>query len=170
MLARLAGLGDADVDMIRRSSPLHDLGKIGIPDKVLNKPGKLDSDEWKLMQSHAELGYQMLSGSGSALLEAGAIISLSHHEHWDGSGYPKGLKGEEIPILGRITALADVFDALGTNRCYKGEWEVGAIVSYIEARSGLDFDPSLVALFRQNLDQFLEIRNATYAEATPLAV
>ena len=170
LLARLAGLQDVDVDMIRRSSPLHDLGKIGIPDKVLNKPGKLDSEEWTLMKSHAELGYQMLSGSGSALLEAGAIISLSHHEHWDGSGYPKGLKGEDIPILGRITALADVFDALGTNRCYKGEWEVEAIVSYIEARSGLDFDPRLVELFRQNLDLFLEIREATLTEAPPVAV
>ncbi|MCW8885989.1 MAG: DUF3369 domain-containing protein [Motiliproteus sp.] len=159
LLARLAGLDEDEVDMIKRSAPLHDLGKIGIPDRVLKKPGRLDEEEWEIMKRHSELGYQMLSGSGLPLLDQGAIISLSHHEHWDGTGYPKGLKGEQIPMVGRITSLADVYDALGSGRCYKEVWSNSAIVAYIEARSGSDFDPTLVRLFRDNIDQFLAIKD-----------
>ncbi len=164
LLAKLAGLPDDEVEMIKRSAPLHDLGKIGIPDRVLKKPGPLDDEEWEVMKGHAELGYQMLSGSGLPVLDQGAIISLCHHEHWDGSGYPKGLKGEEIPVVGRITALADVFDALGTGRCYKDVWSTSAIVAYIEARNGRDFDPEMVRLFRANIEQFIAIREQLHDE------
>ncbi|MEH6628834.1 MAG: HD domain-containing phosphohydrolase [Motiliproteus sp.] len=158
LLAKLAGLPDNEVDLIKRSAPLHDVGKIGIPDRVLKKRGPLNDEEWEVMKGHSELGYKMLAGSGLPILDQGAIISRSHHEHWDGSGYPRGLKGEEIPVVGRITALADVFDALGTGRCYKDSWNVSAITAYIEARSGRDFDPEMVRLFRTHIDQFIAIR------------
>ncbi len=173
LLAQLVGLPEEEVEMIRHSAPLHDLGKIGIPDRVLKKPGPLEAEEWEIMKTHAQLGYMMLAGSGLPLLDQGALISLSHHEHWDGSGYPRGLKGEDIPMIGRIMALADVFDALGSDRCYKKGWEIGAVLAYIEAHSGRFFDPRLVQLFRDNLDQFLEIRDRYHEQRAgdhPVAV
>lgn len=159
LLATLYGLGEKDVEILRMASPMHDIGKVGIPDAVLKKPGKLDVDEWKIMQSHAELGYEMLKHSNRPILKAAAIVASEHHEKWDGSGYPKSLKGDDIHIYGRITAIADVFDALGSDRVYKKAWELDKILDLFKEQKGKHFDPDLVDLFFENLDSFLEIRD-----------
>ncbi|MEZ8825074.1 HD domain-containing phosphohydrolase [Vibrio amylolyticus] len=158
LLARLYGLSDEECETILFASPLHDIGKVGTPDRILNKPGKLDADEWVIMQSHAYEGQRMLSGSGLMLLDAGATIAGTHHEKWDGSGYPNGLSGEQIPIFGRICALADIFDALCSKRVYKEPWSLEEVFSYIESESGQFFDPTLVELFIQNKNKFLLIK------------
>ncbi len=168
LLARLVGLSHEEATLIKYASPLHDIGKIGIPDAILNKPGKLDPDEWELMKTHAERGHEILKGSGMVLLDIGAIIALTHHEKWDGSGYPAGRSRDEIHIYGRITALADVFDALGSERCYKRAWPLNEVLAYIQDQSGSHFDPRLVSLMMENLEQFLEIR-ARYSESGQVA-
>ncbi|WP_207062907.1 DUF3369 domain-containing protein [Motiliproteus sp. SC1-56] len=157
-LARLAGLGEEAAQMIKDASPLHDLGKIGVADAVLKKPGQLTHDEWQQMKKHATFGHRMLAGSGLPLLDAGADIARHHHERWDGKGYPDGLQGDEIPVWARIATIADVFDALSTRRCYKEPWPMEKVVKYIEERSGSVFDPDLVQLFTRNLDAFIAIR------------
>lgn len=119
MLALKYGLTPYQAEIIKLASPLHDIGKIGIPDSILNKPGKHTPDEWQIMQSHAQMGYEILKNSTNEILRQGAVIAYQHHEKWDGTGYPSGLSGEAIDISGRITAIADVFDALGSDRCYK---------------------------------------------------
>ena len=119
ILAAAYGLDEEEIELIKLASPLHDIGKIGVPDAILNKPGKLDPDEWTIMQSHAELGHRILAGSNRRILKAASIIALEHHEKWDGSGYPNGKKGDDIHIYGRLTGLADVFDALSSDRSYK---------------------------------------------------
>ncbi len=159
LLAVLYGLGEKEAEMLRLASPMHDIGKVGIPDSVLKKPGKLDKEEWEIMQSHAELGYEMLKHSGRPILKAAATVAGEHHEKWDGSGYPKGLKGKDIHIYGRITAVADVFDALGSDRCYKKAWELDRILELFKEEKGRHFDPDLVDLFFDNLDEFLKIRD-----------
>ena len=138
---------------------MHDIGKVGIPDAILNAPRKLDAQEWKVMQTHAQLGYEMLKTSNKPILKAAAIVAHEHHEKFDGSGYPKGLHGENIHIYGRITAVADVFDALGSKRVYKEAWELDDILDLFKTESGKHFDPKLVELFLNNLDDFLEIRD-----------
>lgn len=159
LFGRLLGLSEDQCEMLKRASPLHDIGKIGIPDAILHKPGKLEPEEWSVMKQHAQIGYDMLRGSDIPMFQVGALIALNHHEKWDGSGYPQGLKGEKIPLEGRITALVDVFDALGSDRCYKKAWPLDKILQLIEQERGRHFDPSLVSLMLENLDDFLAIRD-----------
>jgi len=158
ILARHYGLDPFAIEVLRIASPMHDIGKIAIPDEILNKPGKLTSEEFEIMKRHAEYGHEILAGSKREILKASAIIALEHHEKWDGSGYPSKLDGENIHIFGRITALADVFDALGSDRCYKKAWELEKIYDLIREQSGKHFDPALVELFFTHLDEFLEVR------------
>ncbi len=159
LLARLSGLGSSEAEMLKIASPMHDIGKVGIPDNILNKPGKLDFDEFEIMKTHAELGYEMLKKSNKPILQAAAIVANEHHEKYDGSGYPNGLKGEEIHIYGRITAIADVFDALGSERVYKKAWELNRILELFSDQRAIHFDPKLMDLFIENLDEFLIIRD-----------
>ena len=163
LFTRLLGLPEERAELMKRASPLHDIGKIGIPDAVLHKPGKLDEQEWEIMKTHAQIGYDMLSGSNIELFQVASQIALNHHEKWNGSGYPQGLKGEQIPLEGRITALVDVFDALGSDRCYKRAWPLDKILSLIQEECGQHFDPALVELMLNNLDGFLAIRD-TYKD------
>lgn len=146
ILAKAAGMNEADAEMIRHAAPLHDIGKIGIPDAILNKPGSHDEIEAEIMRTHAAIGQQMLSHSKRGIFLIAAEIAETHHENWDGSGYPKGLKGEAIPLSGRITMLVDVFDALGSKRCYKAPWSNQEIQAFIREQSGIKFDPGLVDL------------------------
>jgi response regulator RpfG family c-di-GMP phosphodiesterase len=157
-LAERHGLEPTVCEHLRYASPLHDIGKIGIPDAVLNKPGPHEAGEATIMRSHAEIGHRMLSHSRRGILRLAAEIALTHHENWDGSGYPRGLRGDEIPISGRITMLADVFDALGSRRCYKQPWEMAQIREYILAQSGIKFDPTLVAVLLEHWDDAQSIR------------
>lgn len=147
LIARRLGLSEAECEVIERAAPMHDIGKIGIPDHILLKPGRLTPEEFSVMQTHAQLGYEILRGSPSIYLQLGATIALSHHEKFDGSGYPYQLAGDAIPQSARIVAVADVFDALTTNRPYKRAWSSSQAVAYIESLSGTSFDPACVAAF-----------------------
>jgi response regulator RpfG family c-di-GMP phosphodiesterase len=158
MLARLYGLPEAQVVLIKTASPLHDIGKVAIPDCILQKPGKLDAGEWALMQQHAQFGLDILRRSHRPLMKLGAEIALSHHERWDGSGYPQGLAGTDIPVSGRITALADVFDALGSRRSFKEPWSDEVVVKTIQEGRGTQFEPALVDLLLANLQAFKALR------------
>ena len=158
LLACKYGLSETDADLLRYASPMHDAGKIGIPDSVLNKPGKLTDDEFRLMQSHTVIGYEILKSSQRPILKAAAIVAHEHHEKWNGSGYPRALAGEDIHIYGRIVALADVFDALGSDRCYKAAWPMEKILALLKEERGRHFDPALIDIFFGNLDDFLRIR------------
>jgi len=158
ILAKLVGLSEKDTEILYTASPMHDIGKVGIPDSILNKPGKLNESEWKVMKTHAKIGYDILKNSKREILKAAALISYTHHEKWDGTGYPRGLKAEQIDIFGRITALADVFDALGSDRVYKKAWKLEDIITLLKNEKGKHFDPKLVNLFLENLDQFLAIK------------
>ncbi len=144
--ARL-GLDSQQVATLREAAPLHDVGKLAIPDTILLKPGKLSAEEYELMKTHATLGERLLSGSSSPVLQMGAVIAASHHERWDGAGYPAGLAGEAIPLVGRIVAVADVFDALTHDRPYKSLWPVEQAISEIRRAAGSQFDPEVVAAF-----------------------
>lgn len=159
LLARNVGLTDSETELVTMASPLHDIGKLAIPDSVLNKPGKLTEKEFDLMKLHTTRGYEMLCHSKRPLLECAAVIAQSHQEKWDGSGYPEGLSGEDIPLYGRLVAIADVFDALGSKRCYKDAWEVEHILDYFTEQRGKHFDPQLVDILMNNLDDFLSIRS-----------
>lgn len=158
VLARQSGQLQGKIDLVLQASPLHDIGKIGIPDSILLKPGRLTLEEFQLMQTHCEIGQSILSRHHTPLLQLAASIAISHHERWDGNGYPHKLSGEEIPLEGRITAIADVFDALTHARPYKVAWTVEAAVAEIQAQAGRQFDPDLVNLFSHNLDLVLEAR------------
>ena len=158
LLAREYGLDPATCERIRHAAPLHDIGKIGTPDAILNKPGGHTDDEAEVMRQHVAIGHRMLASSKRAVLQLAAEIALTHHERWDGTGYPEGLAGEEIPISGRITMLADVFDALGSKRCYKDAWTAGDIRGYIVEHSGTMFDPDLTGLLLQNWSRAEAIR------------
>ena len=133
--------------MLRHAAVLHDVGKIGVPDRVLLKPGPLDDEEWAIMQTHAEIGASMLSGSSSPLVRLGEEIARTHHERWDGSGYPSGLRGEAIPLSGRIVAICDVFDALRSRRPYKPPWSLDDTIAELSRQRGRHFDPRLLDLF-----------------------
>jgi len=159
LLYTLYGTSKKEVDLLKMASPMHDIGKIGIPDDILNKPGKLTPNEWAIMQTHPEIGYEMLKNSNRDILKLAATVALTHHERYDGDGYPKGLKAKEIPIVGRVTGLADVFDALDNARCYKKAWPLEDTIEYIKAQRARQFDPELVDLFLDNIDKFLEIRD-----------
>jgi len=163
VLALAAGLSEQGAEMLLNASPMHDIGKIGIPDAILLKPGKLDADEWETMKRHSSIGAKILSGHPSELMQMAREIALAHHEKWDGSGYPKGLRGEQIPLSCRIVALADVFDALTSKRPYKKAWPVSKAVEYIKENSGKHFDPRLVELFIASMDKIVVIRDE-YAE------
>jgi putative two-component system response regulator len=157
LLAELYGLDYKTVDLIYKAAPFHDAGKVAIPDNVLNKPGKLDPDEWKIMQSHALKGYEIFKDSTRPILKMAAIIAKEHHEQWSGNGYPDGLCGEDIHIAGRIVMLTDVLDALTSNRVYKKAWSFEKTVAFIEEQKGFMFEPKLVELFLQNIDDFKKI-------------
>jgi|GEM_PF-2080797 len=147
LLALQAGMPPADAAQLRIASALHDVGKIGIPDRVLLKPGKLDREEWEIMKTHTTTGATLLSGSQSALFQLAETIANTHHERWDGSGYPHGLKGTEIPLVGRICAICDVFDALSSRRPYKEPWPFDRVIEEIERSRATHFDPELVDAF-----------------------
>ena len=163
LLALAAGCSPAWAEDLLNAAPMHDVGKIGIPDAVLRKPGPLDADEWDTMRRHPEIGAEIMGEHPSGVLQLAREIALAHHEKWDGSGYPRGLAGEEIPLSARIVAIADVFDALTTRRPYKEPWPVQEAMNHIAAQAGKHFDPALVALFAPLLPQLLEIR-ARWAE------
>jgi response regulator RpfG family c-di-GMP phosphodiesterase len=160
LLASLIGLPERERDVLRLAAPLHDLGKVGVPDALLNKPGRLTAEEFELMKSHTEIGFRILQGSRHAALQAAAITAHQHHEWWDGTGYPQKLRGEDIHVFGRIVALADVFDALAHSRCYKEAWNLDSVLEHIKARRGTQFDPRLVDALFDNLDAFLAILEA----------
>ncbi len=162
-LALAAGMSAGEAEMLLNASPMHDVGKIGIPDSILLKPGKLDSGEWEHMKRHTTIGAEILAGHDSELMRLASVVALTHHEKWDGSGYPMGLAKEAIPHAGRIVALCDVFDALTSDRPYKTAWDVGEAAAYIKSNSGIHFDPDLAGLFERVLPEFLEIK-AQYAE------
>jgi len=153
------GLSEAEADEIRDAAPLHDIGKIGISDAILLKQGKLEPEEWEIMKRHAEIGGQILEGAVSPQVALARTIALTHHEKWDGNGYPQGLKGDEIPIAGRIVAVADVFDALTAVRPYKRAWRVDEAVDLITKSAGGHFDPKVVEAFLRDLPAILEIKN-----------
>jgi putative two-component system response regulator len=163
LLALAAGCSPAWAEDLLNAAPMHDVGKIGIPDAVLRKPGPLDAAEWDTMRRHPEIGAEIIGEHPSGVLQLAREIALAHHEKWDGSGYPRGLAGEAIPLSARIVAIADVFDALTTRRPYKEPWPVQDALDHIAAQAGKHFDPALVALFAPLLPQLLEIR-ARWAE------
>ena len=159
LIARGLNLADEDVNIIKLASPMHDIGKIGVPDSILLKPGKLTAEEWEIMKKHTIIGAQILDNSDSPLLHAGKIIALSHHEKWDGHGYPYGLKGERIPLSGRICAIADVFDALTSKRPYKEAYPIDEALKIIKEGRGTHFDPLILNIFFQNLGEILAVRS-----------
>ncbi len=158
LLARKLKLPAEQCRVIAEAAPLHDLGKIAIPDSILNKPGKLTTEEWEVMKTHSEIGYEMLHNSDKPLLKMGAEIARDHHERWDGTGYPAGKKGSEISLAGRITAIADVFDALCSARVYKSPWEMKQVEEYFQLQRGLHFDPDLVDLVFSHLEEIVDIQ------------
>jgi len=165
LLAIKAGLNEHDASLLHLASPMHDIGKIGIPDTVLHKRDELTEEEWDVMRLHCEKGYNLLKNSERPILQAAAVVAHQHHERWDGKGYPRMLRGMQIHIFGRITAIADVFDALGSNRSYKKAWNDDDIFGYFASQRGKQFDPQLIDIFLEHKHQFLQIRDA-YKECT----
>lgn len=159
LLARKLGWSDDACELMLNASPMHDIGKIGIPDDILLKPGKLDPAQWEIMKTHTTIGAELLDGDDSELLKLARTIALTHHEKWDGSGYPAGLSGEDIPQEGRIVAVADVFDALTSIRPYKKGWPLDKAVAYIKDNAGTHFDPAIVARFEESLPGIYSIRD-----------
>ena len=160
MLAREYGLSAQDQDLIFYAAPFHDLGKVGIEDKILLKPGKLDKDEFEIMKTHAQIGYEILKDSQSEYLKAGATIAITHHEKYDGSGYPNALKEKDINIFGRIVAIVDVFDALTSHRPYKKAWSFDDAINLLVEEKAKHFDPDIVDLFIKNIDEVKSIFNS----------
>ncbi len=165
LIAAGMGLSVDDQDLLLEAAPMHDIGKVGIADKILLKPGRLDHEEFEVMKQHATLGFELLKGSASRVLQAGAEIARGHHEKFDGSGYPAGIKGTDIPIFSRIVAVADVFDALTSERPYKKAWSLEAAVDFLVAGSGSHFDPDCVQAFLNAWDDVLEIRARFHEDA-----
>jgi putative two-component system response regulator len=159
ILARALGMGPTEAELMLLAAPMHDIGKVATPDQILLKPGKLTPDEWEIMQQHAIAGYEILRDSESKLLQRAAEIALTHHEKWDGSGYPYRLKGDKIPISGRICALADVFDALTSVRPYKPAWPIERAIVHIHQSRASHFDPVVVDAFERTIDDIRTIRN-----------
>ncbi|GAB1409439.1 DUF3369 domain-containing protein [Desulfovibrionales bacterium] len=159
VLALHSGLAEDEAQLLRMASPMHDVGKIGIPDSILFKPGKLTEDEFAIIKTHTVIGHGILKNSSRRILRAAATIALQHHEHWDGRGYPHGLRGEEAHIFARITALADVFDALASDRVYKKAWPLEEVFTYVQEKRGQQFDPHLVDIFLAHRDTMIAIRD-----------
>lgn len=157
-LAAAAGWSQADCDLLELAAPMHDTGKIGIPDAVLRKPGKLDANEWTVMQTHCAIGFEILSSNDAPVFRMAAEIARYHHERWDGSGYPEGLAGKAIPESARLVAVADVFDALTMKRPYKEAWPLDQVMATLRAEAGTHFDPALITLFKGCLPRILEIK------------
>jgi putative two-component system response regulator len=151
VLGLAAGMNEAEADDLLHAAPMHDVGKIGIPDRILQKPGPLDPDEWKVMQSHVTIGAEIIGEHAPGMLALARNIALTHHEKYDGSGYPKGLSGTAIPLEGRIAAIVDVFDALTSVRPYKQAWTVEDALAYLVEQKGRHFDPVLIDLFMEQL-------------------
>ncbi len=164
MIAVRLGLPLEQQQLILEAAPMHDVGKVGIPDHILLKPGRLDEAEFTIMKQHPVIGHQILADSGSPLLQMAAVIALSHHERFDGTGYPMGLKGEAIPLVGRIVAVADVFDALSSARPYKPAWDLGRVLEFMRAQRGLHFDPRCVDVFMDCMDEVQAVRERFAAE------
>lgn len=160
VLALGCGLKFSEAELLRMASPMHDIGKVAISDDILKKPGKLTDEEFDIMKSHTTMGHDVLKHSTRKIISAAAVVAHEHHEKYNGRGYPRGIKGEEIHIFGRITALADVFDALGSERCYKKAWELDKIYDLFKAERGEHFDPKVVDAFFDNLDKILDIRGS----------
>jgi len=158
ILGRAAGMSEAEADDLLHAAPMHDVGKIGIPDSILRKPGPLETAEWKVMQTHAAIGGEIIGQHPGGMLAMAYQVAVTHHEKWDGSGYPNGLAGREIPLVGRIVAIADVFDALTSARPYKPEWPIPQAVEYLEQQRGKHFDADLVDLFLQQMPALLEVK------------
>ena len=159
-IAEAYGFDDQRRDLFLHTSPMHDIGKIGIPDSILQKPGKLDAQEWEIMKTHCEIGAKIIGATESELMLSSRIVAQQHHEKWDGTGYPEGLAGDEIHIYARIVAIADVFDALVSERPYKKAWEVDAAVEHIKSESGKHFDPEVVDAFIKALPHIIEVMNS----------
>ena len=157
LLAERSGMGPERAQLIRIASPMHDIGKIAVSDEILHKPGKLTAADWDEMRRHPLIGSEILSGSESALLRLGGLIALTHHERWDGTGYPHGLAGQAIPVEGRMVALADVFDALTSERPYKPAFEVDHAVSLMREERGRHFDPEYLDLFLTIVDEVVGV-------------
>lgn len=155
-----AGLSRSEADLLWQAAPMHDVGKIGIPDRILLKPGKLDPDEWTIMKTHTTIGAKIMGNHPSDILMLARQVALTHHEKWDGTGYPHGLAGEDIPLAGRIVMLADVFDALTSDRPYKIAWSEDAAIAEINRTSGQHFDPQLVRAFMKALPEILKVKNS----------
>ena len=156
-MALAYGLSENEAEILLNAAPMHDVGKIGIPDKILQKPGPLDDEEWKIMKRHAYMGHLIIGNHDSEILKAAAVIAHEHHERWNGKGYPRGLKGEEIDFFSRITALADVFDAVTSKRVYKEPWPLDDALELIKKESGEHFDPSVVDAFFKALPEIIKI-------------
>ena len=163
LLAKLYGCSDEDVELLRMTAPMHDIGKLTVPENILNKPSKLTQEEFEIVKKHSYSGYELLHVSERDILKTASIIALTHHEWWNGNGYPSGLKGEDIPLFGRIVALADVFDALSHDRCYKKAWSIGEVVDHILKLRGVQFEERLVDILMENLPSFIEIKD-TYSD------
>jgi two-component system response regulator RpfG len=160
LIASELGLDEDICNIIRHAAPMHDIGKIGVPDQILLKPGKLTRQEWSSMQIHTTIGYEILRDSPSCFLKTGALIALGHHERFDGRGYPQGLAGKDTPIEARVVAVADVFDALLASRPYKKAWSVDNTLSYMREQRGRHFDPECVDAFFNKLEKIMSIRSS----------
>lgn len=158
-IAEELGFAEKEANLIEMASPLHDVGKIGIPELVLHKPGRLTKEEFDVVKTHANIGYEILKKSKIPILKAAAHIAHEHHERWDGLGYPRGIKGEEINVYARITTASDIFDALLSKRSYKESWEIGQVINYYMEEDGKIFDPKIVDVFLKNIDKIIKIRD-----------
>lgn len=168
LLGSAVGLDNATLELLTLVSPMHDIGKVAIPDHILLKPGKLDAEEWEIMKMHTTIGHDILSGSSAELVQVAAQVALTHHEWWNGAGYPNGLKGDDIPLFGRIVSVADCYDALTSERPYKKAWTQEKTVQVMRENSGTQFEPRLLEMFFEDLELLDEIR-AQYQEEFSVA-
>ena len=160
IIAKEYGLNEKQINLMEIASPLHDIGKIGITDAILNKPGKLTREEFEIIKSHSLYGYNILKNSKREVLQVGAAIAHEHHERYDGTGYPQGLKGKDISVYARIVAIVDVFDALASKRVYKDAWSAEEISAFFKGERGRHFEPKLVDIMLKNMDKYIELHRS----------